>query len=141
MECTFRNACRCLHAFAAHKTVRVYPGATQPLLRPSRHDPGIHGLDGLAGVEGLPDFTDKEVQTRRGAYGSIAVEQIANTIKAHWNYGKGPKVTIIACGPLTNIALFLCVYNDLLGGVEEIVFMGGGVGTGNRSAVAGMISI
>jgi uridine nucleosidase len=37
---------------------------------------------------------------------------------------------------MTNIALFVNAYSDLLTAVEEFVFMGGGVGMGNRSAVA-----
>lgn len=41
---------------------------------------------------------------------------------------------------MTNIALFVSAYPDLLGGVEEFVFMGGGVGQGNRSAVAGAVA-
>lgn len=49
------------------------------------------------------------------------------------------KVTIITCGPLTNIALFVVAYPVLLQGIAKIVFMGGGVGMGNRSAVAGTI--
>lgn len=50
----------------------------------------------------------------------------------------GHQVTMISCGPCTNIALFASVYPELLGGVEQFVFMGGGVGIGNRSAVAGL---
>lgn len=37
---------------------------------------------------------------------------------------------------MTNIAHFVSVYPDLLVAVEEFVFMGGGVGMGNRSSVA-----
>lgn len=46
------------------------------------------------------------------------------------------KVTLVATGPLTNVALFCSLYPELILGIEEIVFMGGGVGLGNRSAVA-----
>ena len=49
----------------------------------------------------------------------------------------GAKVILVASGPLTNIALFLSVYTDLFHAIERIVFMGGGIGVGNRSAVAG----
>jgi uridine nucleosidase len=38
---------------------------------------------------------------------------------------------------MTNIALFVSVYPDLLGAIDEFIFMGGGVGVGNRSSVAG----
>jgi uridine nucleosidase len=44
--------------------------------------------------------------------------------------------TIVSTGPMTNVALFVSIYPDLLVGVREFVFMGGGVGIGNRSAVA-----
>lgn len=40
---------------------------------------------------------------------------------------------------MTNIALFVSVYPELMEAVEQFVFMGGGVGLGNRSAVAGRL--
>jgi len=49
---------------------------------------------------------------------------------------QGSKVTIATCGPLTNLALFISVYPELLGTIERIVFMGGGVGIGNRSSTS-----
>jgi uridine nucleosidase len=58
-------------------------------------------------------------------------QHISDTWKA------GSKVTVISSGPMTNIALFVSVYPELLDAVEEFVFMGGGVGLGNRSSVAG----
>jgi uridine nucleosidase len=134
-ENTKNNASRCLYAFAAPETVKVYPGATRPLLRPARHDPEIHGPDGLGGVEGLPSaesgIVRERIETRP------AIEAIASAIKQTWNGGAGAKVTLVASGPLTNIALFVSVYTDLFDAIERIVFMGGGVGVGNRSAVAG----
>jgi uridine nucleosidase len=59
-------------------------------------------------------------------------------IRKVWKGGRGDKVTVVSSGPMTNIALFVSVYSNLIqqGAVEEIVFMGGGVGLGNRSAVA-----
>ncbi|CAK5277359.1 unnamed protein product [Mycena citricolor] len=137
------NAARCLHAFGAaavYPDMRVYPGATKPLLRPAKHDPEIHGVDGLGGVVGLPDPASAEVQQwiARDAEGAVvrALEGMSHHVKRTWNNGMGSKVTIISSGPMTNIALFASVYPDLLIAVEEFVFMGGGVGLGNRSAVA-----
>ena len=49
------------------------------------------------------------------------------------------KIVIVSTGPMTNVALFVSAYRHLLANVEEFVFMGGGVGQGNRSAVAGEI--
>ena len=53
----------------------------------------------------------------------------------------GEKLSLVSTGPMTNVALFVSVYHDLLDGIEEIVFMGGGVGQGNRSAVAGTLAL
>ena len=53
---TVQNAARCLHAIGAPESIKVYPGASKPLLRSPRHDPEIHGPDGLGGVEGLGGY-------------------------------------------------------------------------------------
>lgn len=37
---------------------------------------------------------------------------------------------------MTNLAILLTVHPELIECIEEIVFMGGGVGIGNRGAVA-----
>jgi len=67
-----------------------------------------------------------------------ALEGMVKEIRRVWKGGKGDKVTVISSGPLTNIALFISVYSTIIeqGAIEEFVFMGGGVGLGNRSAVA-----
>ncbi|KDQ15357.1 hypothetical protein BOTBODRAFT_624962 [Botryobasidium botryosum FD-172 SS1] len=136
-ECTKLNAIRLLHAFGAPGEIDVYPGAIRPLIRIPRADPEIHGIDGLGGVQGLPTPLDEAIQGRlaRSKY-LKAVEGIARAVRETWNEGAGEKVHLIATGPLTNIALFLSVYPELLPGIEQIYFMGGGVGVGNRSAVA-----
>jgi uridine nucleosidase len=134
------NAARCLHAFGAPTHVRVYRGAPEPLLLPAKHDPEIHGEDGLGGVEGLPTCDDPNVLAllAKNDDGSAAnaLEGMSRHIKEIWNNGSGQQVTVISTGPMTNIALFVSVYRELLPAVEEFVFMGGGVGLGNRSAVA-----
>ncbi|CCM00172.1 uncharacterized protein FIBRA_02200 [Fibroporia radiculosa] len=137
-ENTNNNAARCLHAFNAPKDIRVCPGATKPLLRPARHDPEIHGIDGLGGVIGLPSVQSAEVRERLDAHGAPirALEGMAEAIRTTWKQGVGNKVTVVSSGPMTNIALFVSVYPDLLDGIDEFVFMGGGVGLGNRSPSA-----
>jgi hypothetical protein len=40
---------------------------------------------------------------------------------------------------MTNLALFITLHPELYDAIEEIVFMGGGVGIGNRSATAGKL--
>ncbi|KAG5734004.1 Inosine-uridine-preferring nucleoside hydrolase like protein, partial [Termitomyces sp. T112] len=134
------NAARCLLAFGSKPGIKVYRGADKPLIVANRHDPEIHGPDGLGGVEGLPAPDDPRL---RSCYATdddgepvSALEGMAKSIKQVWNKGAGKKVTVVSCGPMTNIAIFVAAYPDLLPAVEEFVFMGGGVGMGNRSAVA-----
>ncbi|PCH40835.1 nucleoside hydrolase [Wolfiporia cocos MD-104 SS10] len=137
-ESTNINAARCLHAFAAPESVHVYPGANKPLIRPARHDAEIHGIDGLGGVQGLPHDDDPGVRARLESRNTSAraLERMAQAVVSTWKNGEGSQVTIISSGPMTNIALFASVYPDLLVGIEEFVFMGGGVGLGNRSPSA-----
>ncbi|KAH9994141.1 uridine nucleosidase [Russula compacta] len=134
-ENTKINAARCLHAFAAPEHIKVYGGATVPLLRPARYGSEIHGPDGLGGVEGLPSADSDPVRARIDDH-RPAVEAIAAAIKQIWNAGAGAKTVVVASGPLTNIALLVSVYPHILDAVERIVFMGGGIGIGNRSAAA-----
>lgn len=70
-----------------------------------------------------------------------ASQAMAEAVRKSWDGGKGKKVSLVACGPLTNISLFVSVYPELMEAVEQIVFMGGGVGIGNKSAVAGSYNI
>ncbi|KAF8633273.1 hypothetical protein AX17_004448 [Amanita inopinata Kibby_2008] len=139
-EWTALNAARCLYAFGAPSHVRVYPGALKPLLLPAKHDPEIHGPDGLGGVKGFPDATSPQVGALFAVHqdGSPmrALEGMSKLIKDTWNGGAGHKVTIVSSGPMTNIALFMSAYPNLLEAIDEFVFMGGAVGTGNRSSVA-----
>lgn len=111
-----------------------------PLLLPVKHDPEIHGDDGLGGVEGFPTCDDPNVLAllakNEDGLPVNALEGMSRHIRDIWNNGSGQQVTVISTGPMTNIALFVSTYRELLPAVEEFVFMGGGVGLGNRSAVA-----
>jgi uridine nucleosidase len=64
---------------------------------------------------------------------------MAIAIRDTWRGGIGHQVSVVSSGPMTNIALFVSVYPELMEAVEQFVFMGGGVGLGNRSAVAGRL--
>lgn len=134
---TLKNATRLLLAFAPHlPEIVVHPGATMPLLRPSRADPQIHGPGGLGGVVGLFNVDEPIVQASLfRSVGLKAIEGIAGQVRLATKMGR--KIILVATGPLTNIALFLSVYPELISGVEQICFMGGGVGIGNRGAVSG----
>ncbi|KIJ44089.1 hypothetical protein M422DRAFT_228721 [Sphaerobolus stellatus SS14] len=135
----WKNALRLTYAFGTEgePKPKVYAGATKPLLRTPKVDAEIHGLDGLGGVEGLTDFRDPKVQRlAQETEGKRAVEAIAAAVQETWKNGEGERVTLVTTGPQTNLALFLSVYVDLQPAIEEIVFMGGAVGVGNRGPLA-----
>jgi uridine nucleosidase len=91
-----------------------------------RADPEIHGKDGLGGVVGLPSFESPVISSRlKASEGLKAIEGLAKAVRKA--ISSGTKVHLVACGPLTNIALFISVYPELLAGIEEICFMGGGM--------------
>ena len=60
-----------------------------------------------------------------------AVDLIAKLIRE-----SSEPVTLVATGPLTNVALFLKMYPDLKSRIKEIVFMGGSASRGNRTPYA-----
>ncbi|KAG6373819.1 Inosine/uridine-preferring nucleoside hydrolase domain-containing protein [Boletus reticuloceps] len=140
-EWTAINAARCLHAFAAPAHIKVYPGAARPLSRNApKHCPEIHGEDGLAGVVGLSAPDSPDIQTRLARSDDSkpisALQGMTNAIRETWDGGAGRKVTIVSSGPMTNVAVFISAYPELLDGVEQFVFMGGGNGFGNITPAA-----
>ena len=82
-------------------------------------------MDGLGGVEGLPPANSVHVQTRLAAHGPPirALEGMAKAISTTWNNGQGHKVIIVSSGPMTNIALFVSVYPDLLDGIGSCAIL------------------
>ena len=103
--------------------VPVYLGETKPLVRPYVDATDTHGADGL-GESFLPNVT--QVRPQEGA-----IEFLAQTLSEQ----KG--VSIIALGPLTNIARLIQDYPACLEGLGELVTMGGSYKShGNCSPVA-----
>lgn len=87
-------------------------GAVRPLWRRDTvPDAGVHGSDGLGGYQ-LP--------------ASERVLEPAIPLLARLVEESDQPVTIVAIGPLTNIALFLNEYPETARKVERIVIMGGG---------------
>ncbi|GAA5844495.1 hypothetical protein JCM3766R1_007142 [Sporobolomyces carnicolor] len=138
IENTALNAARCLLSYGSPeqaKRIGVYLGTTKPLIRPVKHDPEIHGDDGLGGVEGLLSADDPRVRAKIDeTRDSKAVEALADAAKA---LPDGQQLSVVATGALTNIALFVSLYPELVRDkVSQIVLMGGAEGRGNRSPTA-----
>lgn len=102
--------------------IPVYAGARGPLLGPPVEAAHIHGDNGLAGAPRVPDV---QAPLQPG-HAATAIVELAH----RW----GSDLTIVALGPLTNLALALQLdpgIADLIGGV---VAMGGSpAGFGNAS--------
>ncbi|KAK4057653.1 Uridine nucleosidase 1 [Microbotryomycetes sp. JL221] len=128
------NAARLLASFGTEdqrQNIRLCQGATQPLLRRAKNDPEIHGPDGLGGVEGLlPHDHDIVHSISNKARERKAIHELAEAVR------KDLCDTLIATGPLTNVALFIATHPELLPKIEQIVIMGGAEGRGNRSPTA-----
>ena len=120
LEKTTHNALRVLTL--AGMTTRVAAGASKPLsskITPVADIMGESGLDGAVLPE--PELPLEELS---------AVELIAGLLRQ-----SREKVTLIATGPLTNIATFLTGWPSLHSKIERIVLMGGGT-FGNVTPVA-----
>ncbi|WP_240422374.1 nucleoside hydrolase [Listeria costaricensis] len=118
-EKTFANA-RKLLALAKKEEIPVAMGASKPLRRELIIAEEVHGETGLDGAE-LPEP-------------SVAARQIsANDLIADILRNSEEKVTLIATGPLTNIAIFLLSHPELKEKIEQISFMGGACFGGNYS--------
>jgi len=107
------------------KTVPVAKGADTPLMmEPRKHADYVHGQDGFGNI-GWPEAAcERDVRS--------APHFIVDTVNA--NPGE---VTLVALGPLTNLALALELDPDIASKVKEVVLMGGAVHeTGNVSPVA-----
>ena len=122
LEQTTINALRILEFLG--KDIPVAKGVPRALF----FDPGIdgshvHGADGLGGYP-MPYPKTKVVD-------QVAVEAIKDLIEK-----SEEKITLVALGALTNIALFIKIYPHLLDRIEEIVVMGGSLGAGNVNSAA-----
>lgn len=122
LEFTTKNALAVMELL--NQDVDVHAGAAKPLMRESAFATHIHGTNGLAGISLLPDYPKKKATPD-------AVFAMYTTIS---NYPE--PVTLVATGPLTNIALLLATYPSVTDNIERFIFMGGSTGIGNITSQA-----
>lgn len=124
-EITTANALRVLRLIG-RDDVPVAAGARRPLVHAQPHRAeGWHGADGLGGQAGsLPAAV-------RAAEPIGAVEHLAVVLRA-----SASPVTIVAIGPLTNIALLLAAHPELKADIDRLVIMGGAFAGGNTTATS-----
>jgi len=119
LDKTTRNALRIL-ALAGVADVPVAAGCDRPLVGELTVAEDIHGSSGLDG----PDL-DVPVGEVAGVH---AVELMRRLI-----IGGDAPVTLIATGPLTNVALLLRSHPEVVPRVRRVVFMGGSTERGNTT--------
>lgn len=121
-ECT-RNALILIET-AGRNDIPVFRGVGKPLLRDPKLAHHVHGSDALGGV-GLP-------HPRGQPRAKHAVRELVDRVMA-----SPGEITVIALGPLTNVALALSMEPGMVQAMAELVLMGGAVLThGNASEVA-----
>ncbi|MEV4311167.1 nucleoside hydrolase [Actinocrispum sp. NPDC049592] len=118
IEHTTRNALNIL-ALCGREDVPVAAGAHRPFSRPVRGD-DAHGNDGLGGhAYAIPAST------------AVVDKRDAVTLLKDMLEASDEPVTIVAIGPLTNIALLLAAHPSVKAKIDRLVVMGGGIEGGN----------
>ncbi|ENG2550029.1 TPA: ribonucleoside hydrolase RihC [Citrobacter farmeri] len=116
VEKTTRNALQLLHFWNAD--VPLAQGAATPLLRSLRDAAYVHGESGMEGY----DFVEHDRQPlAKPAF--IALRDALMSAPE--------PITLVAIGPLTNIALLLMHYPECTFNIRRLVIMGGSAGRGN----------
>ena len=122
LEMGYGNARKVLH-FLGREDVPVYLGADRPLKRDYVNALDTHGADGL-GESFLPDAP-------------VALPQEKSAVEFMREELRAGGCSIIALGPLTNLAELIRVDRDAFLTVDELVSMGGNYRShGNCSPVA-----
>src|ERR1700686_2860226 len=110
LEKTTANAIRVLD-HVGRDEIPVAAGAPRPLVRERHAAAHVHGETGLDGPDLPPPSRPPEP--------TPAIDWIAQAVVAN-----ARPVTLVATGPLTNVALFLARYPELDARLERVVLMG-----------------
>ncbi len=108
---------------AGIRDVPVAAGCAEPLVGEPLTAPEVHGESAMDGAElGEPDVS---------AVDAHAVDLLAEVL-----LGSSEPVTVVATGPLTNIALLLRRHPRVRGAIGEVIVMAGSTGAGNIQPLA-----
>lgn len=100
--------------------VPVAKGMEGPLTRRPVYAPDVHGESGVGPVV-FPEAKGELAKEHAVLYLAQKMEGLA----------EGEKVTLVATGPLTNVAMLLKLFPQVKEKIREIVFMGGAACGGN----------
>lgn len=120
IQSTTRNASYLIKRFGIDAPVIM--GAAKPLQIERLSSPThVHGRDGLGDVLSLPDVEHTPATERAHEH----IVRLARSMPG--------RLSILALGPLTNLALALQMDPDIAALVRQVVVMGGAFGWGGRS--------
>ena len=103
---------------AGRNDILVYKGSDRSLIKEDVDAEDVHGIGGLGGV------TFEKIN--RNTEDMNGIDYLVSTVNKYPG-----EVTVVALGPLTNIALAIRNDKDFSKNVKELVMMGGAVGKGN----------
>ncbi|MCQ2815146.1 MAG: nucleoside hydrolase [Bacilli bacterium] len=117
---TFRNAFNVSRYLGLD--VPIYMGSDKPLVKPQQACAEIHGETGLDGFN-FPQY-------------NITVPDVDAASFIVSSLHKYKDVTIVTCGPMTNLALAIKKDPTIVKNIKEVIFMGGSIGLGNITPAA-----
>lgn len=124
---TQRNA-RLICELAGRPEARVHAGCARPMVRELVTAEYVHGKSGIDGV----DIREPALPLQ----GQHAVAFLIDTLDA-----AAGSITLVATGPLTNLATAFVERPEIVGKVAEIVLMGGGFREGGNTTPAAEFNI
>ena len=120
LDQVFENIQKVLYLIHPQHKPLIAKGADRPLKGKSVYAHSVHGKDGLGGAK----IDRKEKETGWQTYPGLADELITKMAREYPN-----ELTLIATGPLTNLALALQKDSEGMRKLKEVVIMGGAVRT------------
>ncbi|MDO5707283.1 MAG: ribonucleoside hydrolase RihC [Andreesenia angusta] len=116
------NALRLLK-YLEREDIPIAMGACRPLINPYK-DRFNEDASSIHGESGLGDFEFEEPEKEPLEINAIdAMREVILESEV--------KVTILALGPLTNLAILFKAFPEVKENIEEIIFMGGSINRGN----------
>lgn len=106
-----------------NRNIKIAMGQKRPLIREKSAVSSVHGENGMGDYQ-LPEPNLK-------LYSDNAITFLRDTIMS-----SEEKVTLVPVGPLTNIALLIKVFPEVIQNIELVSIMGGSTLGGNRTPCA-----
>lgn len=122
VEKTTRNALK-VCSFAKLTSIPIARGMERPLVRVSQYATNIHGASGLDG----PHIPEPEVEPVAMHAVDLIIDLLMNS---------DGDITLVATGPLTNIATAMRKEPAIIPKIKAISLMGGAIGSGNVTSSA-----